>query len=123
VGWLVLSVPNAGSLGFRIFGDAWYALQLPTHLYHFTPKTSRLLLEKSGWRTVRVFQQRVVSNLLASVGYVLEDRGLLPRVAGALMRYPTAGGRWPYRLFPLAYLLAALGQTGRMTIWPQNCHD
>src|SRR3546814_19345766 len=30
-GWLVLSVPDAGSLEFRVFGDRWYALQLPTH--------------------------------------------------------------------------------------------
>jgi len=38
-GWLVLSVPNANSFEFRLFKDKWYALQLPNHLYHFTPQT------------------------------------------------------------------------------------
>src|SRR3546814_3023143 len=40
-GWLVLSVPDAGGLEFRLFGDRWYALQLPTHLHHFSPETDR----------------------------------------------------------------------------------
>src|SRR5262249_24375450 len=38
-GWLVLSMPDAGALEFKIFKEAWYALSLPTHLYHFTTAT------------------------------------------------------------------------------------
>lgn len=34
---LVFSIPNANSLEFQLFKDKWYALQLPTHLHHFTP--------------------------------------------------------------------------------------
>src|SRR3546814_7727601 len=31
-GWLVLSVPDAGSLEFRVFGDRWYADRKSTRL-------------------------------------------------------------------------------------------
>ena len=37
--WMVLSVPNAGSIEFELFKGMGFALQLPTHLYHFKPKT------------------------------------------------------------------------------------
>jgi 2-polyprenyl-3-methyl-5-hydroxy-6-metoxy-1,4-benzoquinol methylase len=122
-GWLALSVPNAAALEFKVFGDAWYALQLPTHLYHFTPKALRLLLERTGWRLRRLVHQRTLSNLLASAGYWLQDRDRCPRLSTILQQYPTAAGAWAYRLYPLACALALLGQTGRMTVWAQNRDD
>lgn len=47
-GWLVLSVPNAQSVQFKIFKDAWYDLHLPNHLYHYTPNTLRNVLKRGG---------------------------------------------------------------------------
>ncbi len=44
-GYLVISVPNFDSWGFRRFRDHWWGLQLPVHLLHFTPATLRRLLE------------------------------------------------------------------------------
>ncbi len=44
-GYLVVSVPNLASWGFRAFGADWWGLQLPHHLLHFTPQTLRRLLE------------------------------------------------------------------------------
>ena len=73
--WLVLSVPNAGSIEFSIFKDKWYALQLPTHLHHFTPQTLENMLQITGWKLEKVHHQRVLSNLIASTGYVLRDKG------------------------------------------------
>jgi SAM-dependent methyltransferase len=49
-GTLVISVPNIDSLPFRWFGAAWFGLDLPRHLTHFTPPTLRLMLEKAGFR-------------------------------------------------------------------------
>jgi len=122
-GRLVFSVPNAKSMEFRLFGDAWYALQLPTHLYHFTPETISLLLASSGWRMERVYHQRVLGNLAASLAFALEDRGLDNRLTRFLAGFPSAGGRLPYRVYPLASLLAAFGQTGRMTVWARRRDD
>lgn len=118
-GWLAISVPNAGSLEFRLFGRRWYALQVPTHLFHFTPETLSALLAKGGWRVERVFHQRVLSNFVASVGYCLADAGF-SRLGRWLVAFPDRAGRLQYLLFPLASIMAALGQTGRMTVWARR---
>ena len=51
-GRLVLSVPNIGSLPFRWFGPAWYGLDLPRHLTHFTAGTLRMMLRHAGFSVV-----------------------------------------------------------------------
>ncbi len=122
-GWLVFSVPNAGSIEFRIFRDAWYALQLPSHLYHFTPRTVGMLLDRAGWRAEKIFHHRLVSNLVASTGYLLSDLGYDNRLAAALRDFPEGQGRAHYRVYPLSYLLSVFGQTGRMTVWARRVDD
>ena len=47
-GYLVLSVPNLASWGFRHFRKDWFPLELPRHLLHFTPETLRLLVRMHG---------------------------------------------------------------------------
>jgi 2-polyprenyl-3-methyl-5-hydroxy-6-metoxy-1,4-benzoquinol methylase len=47
-GYVVVSVPNLASWGFRYFREDWWGLQLPHHLLHFTPQTLRRLLEAHG---------------------------------------------------------------------------
>lgn len=119
-GWLVASVPNAGCWEFRAFSEDWYALHLPNHLWHPTVPTLSAILERGGWKLERVFFHRDLRNPLGSLGYVLEDRGWLPGLATRLKAFPEAGGRLSQVLFPLAFLLAAIGQTGRMTVWARR---
>ncbi|MCX6269759.1 MAG: class I SAM-dependent methyltransferase [Bacteroidetes bacterium] len=45
-GLLVIALPNSGSWDARHYHSAWAAYDLPRHLYHFTPVTSKHLLEK-----------------------------------------------------------------------------
>lgn len=111
---LALSVPDSGALEFRVFKDRWYALQLPTHLYHFTPETMTALLEKAGWRVERILHQRLLTNLLLSLAYVAHDKGL-GRTARLIETF--CASRLSLLLHPLACLLALFGQTGRMTVW------
>lgn len=117
--WLVLSVPNAGSLECRIFKDKWYALQLPTHLHHFTPQTMEKVLEAGGWRLEKVHHQRSVINLIVSTAYALERKGWY-KLGMAFRNFAGLGGVWYYIRFPIAWLLGVLGQTGRMTVWAQK---
>lgn len=49
-GKLLVAVPNIASLPFRWFGPAWFGLDLPRHLTHFTPWTLRGMLEQAGFR-------------------------------------------------------------------------
>lgn len=114
--WLVLSIPNAKSLEFRLFKEKWYALQVPTHLHHFTPETIRRILLAGGWKLEMVHHQRVLSNLIASIGYVVRDKGYA-KFGGKLISFAERGGWGAYALYPLAFLLSVFGQTGRMTVW------
>jgi 2-polyprenyl-3-methyl-5-hydroxy-6-metoxy-1,4-benzoquinol methylase len=49
-GRLLVAAPNIDSLPFRWFGAAWFALDLPRHLIHFTPPTLTSMLERAGFR-------------------------------------------------------------------------
>lgn len=115
-GWLVLSVPNANARSFQVFKHRWYDLHLPNHLYHFTPRTMSLVFEASGWKMEKVYHQRVLGNLLASLGYALRDKGYV-KLGKRLVGFPESSGRWNYVLYPLAWILSMFGQTGRMTVW------
>jgi len=119
--WLTLSVPDAGSCEFRHFGDSWYALQLPTHLFHFTPHTLQSVLAAGGWRVERVLWQRDAKNLLHSLRYRCLDRGWT-RAAGALEDM-VAGKRARRFVRRLAVVLGLLRMSGRITVWARRSAD
>ena len=51
-------MPNIDSAGARIFGSYWYALELPRHLYHFSPATLRRFASAVGLQEVSVTTHR-----------------------------------------------------------------
>jgi SAM-dependent methyltransferase len=57
-GVLVVAVPNAGSLQARLFGDYWFALDLPRHLIHISPPALLSQIEELGFRIQRVSYTR-----------------------------------------------------------------
>lgn len=117
---LVISVPNSGSLESTVFGARWYALQLPTHLFHYDTRSIVDVLKAGGWQVVRIQHHRTVANLVASVGYWLGDHGFA-RLGQRFIRFPESGGRLGALLaFPFAWALALCGQTGRMTVWARR---
>ncbi len=60
-GLLVISVPNRDSWSFRHAGAAWFSLDLPRHLLHFTPATLRRLVEEHGFEVCEERQLARVS--------------------------------------------------------------
>jgi len=122
-GWLAIAVPNAGSTEFLLFKGAGYALHIPNHLYHFTPETLAMLLEKSGWKVERVFHQRTLANWMGGLGYKLDDWSAPGWLSRPFKNYPGAPGLLTLLLFPLAWLFSLFGQTGRMTVWAQRKDD
>lgn len=125
-GWIAVSVPNAQSWEFTRFGTYWYALDLPRHLYHFTPTTITMLLAEAGWHVRKILYQRSFDNVVASFGYRLASSarsGIRSGLARAFINFPTNVPlhflTFPF-LFPLAAAVAAVRQTGRMTIWAQR---
>lgn len=113
-GHLAGSVPNAASWEFGFFKRDWYALQVPTHLFHFTPTTLIRLLEKAGLDQIRIYQQRNVSNLMIHLGRFLQRHGLPG--ARTCLEYPEKGPTpLRYALRPVSAILAWVGQAGRIS--------
>jgi 2-polyprenyl-3-methyl-5-hydroxy-6-metoxy-1,4-benzoquinol methylase len=53
-GHLFFGIPNFGSLERKVFGSRWFGLDVPRHLYHFTPSTVRKLLSAAGLEPVEI---------------------------------------------------------------------
>ena len=49
-GIFYLHVPNIDSAEIRLFGSYWYPLELPRHLFHFSPGSLRLLAKSAGFK-------------------------------------------------------------------------
>lgn len=117
---LVVSVPNVGSIEAQLFGPNWYALQLPTHLFHYDTSSISKVLQAGGWRVTHIHHHRTVANIVASLGYWLREQGFAG-LGQRLIQFPETGGRLGVLLtFPLALPLALFGQTGRMTVWARR---
>jgi 2-polyprenyl-3-methyl-5-hydroxy-6-metoxy-1,4-benzoquinol methylase len=65
-------VPNIDSAGCRIFGSYWYALELPRHLFHFSPTSLRALAKRVGFKELSLSTNREVF-IEASSRYILDD--------------------------------------------------
>ena len=48
-GRIVIGIPNIDSLEFKYTKEYWFHLQPQFHLWHFTPKSVRKLLEQTGF--------------------------------------------------------------------------
>ena len=118
--WLALSVPNCAAYEFGLFRQSWYPLQLPTHLFHYTPDTMRKLLDRGGWTMTNVHYHRVVSDPVASLGLRMKQIGFSRRIADKLIHFPEHAGYTHYAFLPMTTLLGLFGQLGRMTVWAQR---
>lgn len=49
-GLLVIEVPNIASFQARMTGGAWFNLDVPRHVFHFTPLSLTRLLDETGFR-------------------------------------------------------------------------
>lgn len=83
-------MPNIDSAGARIFGSYWYALELPRHLFHFSPKSLSALAKSLGLDQVSLTTDREVFAEKSS-RYLLDE---LCRRAG-FARTPLAKSKVP----------------------------
>ena len=47
-GRLIIAVPNYTSKDAAIYKESWAAYDVPRHLYHFSPRSMQVLMEKHG---------------------------------------------------------------------------
>lgn len=120
-GQLLLSIPNAGCWEPVVFRSAWYLWELPRHLHHFTPTKICETLHAAGFINVRVVHQRNVLNLIGSLGLLLSRMKATRGIGNQLLRYTDSPSMWvQLALSPLAHLLAACRQGGRLTVYAER---
>lgn len=101
-GVLKIEIPNFHSISRMIFGNNWKRLDAPRHLYHFTPHTLRLLLNRIGF-------SKVLISSIASPKYFLQSFSFWRW--GKKHSYP----RFVWYVFtPLARLTALFGISSTM---------
>lgn len=111
-GYFVFSAPNAGCWEFAVFRSRWYGLDVPRHLWHFTPRTLARLLGECGLAIERVFHQKVLKNVTGSLEYLALDCPGLAPLARALELALTPS----WISFGVGAALAVLRQGGRLTV-------
>ena len=95
-GVFYVQVPNIDSAEARVFGTYWHGLELPRHLFHYSPASLRTLAKSSGLREVSLVTQRNPA-VGTSLRYLWDD---IFQAAG-IQRTPTAylgAPRLPWRI-------------------------
>jgi SAM-dependent methyltransferase len=65
-------VPNVNSAEARVFGSYWHGLELPRHLFHYSPRSLKFLAASVGLREVSLETQRNAA-VGTSLRYVWDD--------------------------------------------------
>jgi SAM-dependent methyltransferase len=65
-------VPNVDSAEARVFGSYWHGLELPRHLFHYSPASLKFLAESVGLREVSLETRRNPA-VGTSLRYVCDD--------------------------------------------------
>jgi hypothetical protein len=96
-GRLAVAVPDFGALLRRMFGERWFFLDLPRHLWHFDRRTLPRLARETGFEVARMRNVTASSAVLGTIDYLRGRRETLTSSAAA----------W-YAAQPLAAMLDAL---------------
>jgi len=68
-GLLVIAVPNFGSWHRRVFGSAWFQLDLPRHVQHFDRDSLSTVVRRAGLRPIAIGAASMRPSLLGSLQY------------------------------------------------------
>jgi 2-polyprenyl-3-methyl-5-hydroxy-6-metoxy-1,4-benzoquinol methylase len=99
-------VPNIDSAGAHIFRSYWYALELPRHVFHYSPKSLGTMTRSVGLEVVSLTTHREVF-IEQSTHYIVDD--MLRKVG--ILRVPLASMPAPgimFRLIRKAFRLTLL---------------
>jgi len=88
-------VPNIGSAEARVFGSYWHGLEMPRHLFHYTPESLRRLAASCGLATVSLETHRNPA-VGTSLRYVWDDLFRAVGIARTPVAYRSEPG-WVWR--------------------------
>jgi hypothetical protein len=110
-GIFYVSVPNIDSAAARIFKSYWYGLELPRHLFHYSPASLRYLAKSVGLQEISLVTGRYAL-VGVSIRYFCDDLFRALGISRTSMAYldapsfPWRVARKLVRLTVLPFLLA-----------------
>ena len=114
-GIIYVALPNIDSWEARTMGTYWYGLELPRHLFHFSPKSLRFVMKSLGFSEVSV-QTPSTTYVERSVSYIgssaLEAVGISPVPMSKPRRISI-----PYRIVRKAVRLSLIAPFGKVASW------
>lgn len=84
-------VPNLDSAEARVFGSYWHGLEMPRHLFHYTPASLRFMAESAGMREISLETKRNPA-VGTSLRYVWDDVFRMAGVHKTPVAYRTEAG-------------------------------
>jgi 2-polyprenyl-3-methyl-5-hydroxy-6-metoxy-1,4-benzoquinol methylase len=72
-GILYVRLPNIDSWEAKLLGTYWYGLEIPRHLYHFSPQSLRRLTDSLGFKEISITATESGSHLPNSARYIYEE--------------------------------------------------
>lgn len=100
-------IPNIDSAGARIFRSYWYPLELPRHLYHFSPATLRKVALSAGLREVSLETRRELF-IESSTRFMFDDAVKKFGISRPPLSKSTDDASLPFRIVRKIYRLTFL---------------
>ncbi len=82
-GLCYIRIPNIASLTYRLFGRYWFPLDIPRHVFHYTPATFTRLARQHGFAVRHIEFRSPPSGFFTSLEF-MRQAGVLPRILGPL---------------------------------------
>jgi 2-polyprenyl-3-methyl-5-hydroxy-6-metoxy-1,4-benzoquinol methylase len=111
-GRCLIGVPNIASFNARVFGNCWYHLDCPRHLYLYAPDTVSQLMQKAGFVVEEIAHGKGTRGLIRSLRYRLGDEATALKYRKNLVGMPL----WKMLARPCMALLAWLRQSDLMVV-------
>jgi len=74
-GKLEVTLPNLNAWTFKLFGEYWFPLEIPRHLFHHTPKSIKIIAQQHGFKieTLHIWSHKEV-DVIPSLQWYLHEK-------------------------------------------------
>ena len=72
-GKIIIRIPDINGFEVFLYKEYAYTLQLPFHLFHFSPNTIRNYLKRLNFKKIRIIHDRTDRDLIAPLKYMINE--------------------------------------------------
>jgi hypothetical protein len=73
-----MTIPNMESLGHRLYREAWRGLEVPRHLFLFSPAILRACVKRSGLQVLKLGTTARSARWMWAASRLIRQNGTLP---------------------------------------------